>query len=378
MTVRRLSDFPTETNAPVQQQRQAALEYRRPPALPSTATTMTTTPKTVIGGGLINAGTPRPVGEVDTQSAPGYTAAQFQSTPSVVSSNETVQSQISDIIAANSPLMQQAKAQGAIQANARGLLSSTMAGQAQQQAVLNTALPIAQQDASTYAQARGATDLAANQASQRNAELQNAALQQSAANIQERDIVNIGEAGALQRLNISEAGQMQRLIIGEAGTTLRQEQELATNRWLGTLDSETRLSLANIDTNTKLLLGQLDADNRQLLQANASAAATFQEVTGNLATIASSDMGKKGKAAATTTQLNLLHESMALFNAIATTPQLTLSQLDISRFFAAAAADSAVNEVQVQKDQKIKKDKARGIGAFAPSPDLDFPSAEDY
>jgi hypothetical protein len=140
--------------------------------------------------------------------------------------------------------MQQAAAKSDIKANARGLLSSTMAVQAGQQAVIGSALPIAQQDASTYAQARTATDLAANQASQFNTESENAALEQAIANIQQRDIVNIGEqgqtervnigeAGALERLNIAEAGQMERLIIGEAGTTLRQEQELATNRWLG-------------------------------------------------------------------------------------------------------------------------------------------------
>jgi hypothetical protein len=114
------------------------------------------------------------------------------------------------------------------------------------------------------------------------------------------------------------------------------------------------LALANIDTDTKLRLGQLDADNRQLLQANASAAATFQEVTGNIATIAASDMGKRGKAAATFTQLNLLHESMALFNAIATTPQIELSELDIKQFFEAAAEESAAKSKELQREKEVQ------------------------
>ena len=70
-----------------------------------------------------------------------------------VTPDQTVQKQLEQIIAADSPLMQQARTQALQQANARGLLNSSMAVTAGQSAVLEAATPIAQQDASTYARA---------------------------------------------------------------------------------------------------------------------------------------------------------------------------------------------------------------------------------
>lgn len=70
-----------------------------------------------------------------------------------VSPNETVRSQLQQIIADDSPLMQQARARALQTANTRGLLNSSMAMTAADSAMYDAAMPIATQDAATYARA---------------------------------------------------------------------------------------------------------------------------------------------------------------------------------------------------------------------------------
>jgi len=70
-----------------------------------------------------------------------------------VDKNQTVQGQVADITANNSKLMQFADAQARQSMAGRGLLNSSMAIGAGQNAVLQAALPIAQADAGTYSAA---------------------------------------------------------------------------------------------------------------------------------------------------------------------------------------------------------------------------------
>ena len=67
-----------------------------------------------------------------------------------VSSGETVSGQMERILASNSPLLQRARTRAAQAANKRGLLNSSMGVQAGEEAVLTTAMPMAQDDASIY------------------------------------------------------------------------------------------------------------------------------------------------------------------------------------------------------------------------------------
>lgn len=68
-----------------------------------------------------------------------------------VQPNETVRSQLQQIIADDSPLMQQARTRALQTANSRGLLNSSMAMTAADSAMYDAAMPIATQDASTFA-----------------------------------------------------------------------------------------------------------------------------------------------------------------------------------------------------------------------------------
>jgi hypothetical protein len=84
-------------------------------------------------------------------------------TRSIVSADETVSGQMDKILASNSPLLQRAKTRAAQAANSRGLLNGSMGVQAGEEAVLTTAMPMAQQDAATYNKQGLTNQTAANQ-----------------------------------------------------------------------------------------------------------------------------------------------------------------------------------------------------------------------
>jgi len=84
--------------------------------------------------------------------SPQVTAPALQApTMGNVSSDATVAGQMDKILSSNSPLLQRSKTRAAQAANSRGLLNSSMGVQAGEEAVLTAAMPMAQQDASTYA-----------------------------------------------------------------------------------------------------------------------------------------------------------------------------------------------------------------------------------
>ena len=258
-----------------------------------------------IGGGMINVTTaPKQPQQVASTLPPatGYQPASYQATPDVVGENETVQQQVKKIIDENSPLMQQANRIAREEANSRGLLNSSMAVGAGQQAVISQALPIAQQDANTYAAARASTNQALNRAGEFNAGSEN-----------------------------TMHGQ-----VLQANTQLTQSREGNLNQQiLQGMSNENQLALANLDVGIKKYLGELDANNRQLLQTNASAATMFQNVVDNISRIAQDpNMSSSAKNAATNSQLNLLNEGLRQISAVTVTDQQALDSLDLSSFFA--------------------------------------------
>lgn len=67
-----------------------------------------------------------------------------------VGDNELVQGQLARILASDNPIMTSARNRAMQFANERGLLNSSLAAQSGEQAVIDSAMPIASQDASTY------------------------------------------------------------------------------------------------------------------------------------------------------------------------------------------------------------------------------------
>lgn len=116
-----------------------------------------------------------------------------------VQNNQLVANQLQGLLATNSPYIQQAQLAGTQQANQRGLLNSSIAAGNSEQAAIQSALPIATNDANTYSglQTTNLNNLskAQTQAMSDNAQLGAASISASA----QEAIADANNTGALQR-----------------------------------------------------------------------------------------------------------------------------------------------------------------------------------
>lgn len=278
---------------------------------------------------------PPPSGIINSVAVPPPAAAQpvvmanyERIDPSLrtVQENETVRGQLAGILDENSPLLQQARARALEQMQSRGLLNSSIAIGAGEDALIGRALQIAQPDAATYAEAAKGNQDAINAVnrynqsefgltSRANADAQNQrgdrliteggldrrqlvdeagqdrrlAVTEAGSlnrlNISERGAMdrlnvseagqtnrlNISEAGALNRLNISEAGATNRLNISEAGATRRQEMQNQTQLAVTQMNNDVSMATASMSRDTQLQVANLQASTSTNL-ANIAAA----------------------------------------------------------------------------------------------------------
>ena len=138
-----------------------------------------------------------------------------------VQPEETAQYQLNQILDPNSPLMQRARTQGMQFANQRGLLNSSLAAQAAQTAMLDSAVPLAQQDARTFAEAAGQiTDIEGR------AGLQDAALGTDVSKF------NVSETNVTNRFNAESLNQAGAFNANAANTSIQNFLERESRRLL--------------------------------------------------------------------------------------------------------------------------------------------------
>lgn len=106
------------------------------------------TPAPTGGGGIVNSATF--TGAAPMPTPPTVSGVSIGPQLQQVQANQTVQGQLADILKTGNPLLEGAKTRAAQAANARGLQNSSMAVQSGEEAIVNTAMPIAQQDAAVY------------------------------------------------------------------------------------------------------------------------------------------------------------------------------------------------------------------------------------
>lgn len=198
--------------------------------------------------------------------APGLigTAANPASTVAIDPAKQTVQGQMAGIIADNSPLMQTAKTNAAQDSNSRGLLNSTMGVQAGQQAVINTAMPIAQQDSNTY---NNTAQFNAGQLNDIAKTNQNVSTQVNLANTQATN--NQAQFNAQQTNNVSLANaDTQKALV-------MQNYDAALKTSLANADAATKVELQNLDGTLKTNLANIQANYQGLMQTSSSATSLF-------------------------------------------------------------------------------------------------------
>ena len=192
--------------------------------------------------------------------------------------DSTVQGQVANITDAGGPLMDRAATRAKQEAGNRGLLNSSIAVGAGQSALYDAALPMAQQDAGTFAAAGKRNADAADATSQFNANSVNRSTS-------ERDAAGVSgyqqqtgllSQATLQGADIASQEKMQQAGFGQQ--QILQTADIASQEKRQAADIGSRYDLATLDVNSRAALQQADAANQQKLQA---AQATLQT---NLAT----------------------------------------------------------------------------------------------
>lgn len=286
----------------------------------------------------------------------GYDATQGGLTNWNVTAPQTVQGQLGGILAANSPLLQQARAASDVQMNRRGLLNSSMAIGAGQEAVIKTALPIASQDAQTFGRAGEFNAGQANQMSQFNAGQSNQALQFTAGARNQASLANqaasnrASEFGATASNQASlanqqaanqaaqftassanqaalanaaaqnQAAQFTAGSVNEASQQYAQALNATVNKMLdqslqvalSNTDAQNRLQLQNLDAETRRDLAATEAQYKNQMQASASANEIFQQASKNIADIMANQDLEPGPK-----QIEISRQRAALQNALA-------------------------------------------------------------
>ena len=275
----------------------------------------------------------------------GYSADNAKTSSWQPSTESSVQNQLTGILASGNPLLEQARTQAAQGMNAKGLLNSSMALGAGESAMIANALPIAQQDAQTNANAgqlnttqtnamnqfntgannaasqftQGASNTAnlaneqaSNQASSQNAQAVNTA---SLANAQSQNQAGAFSAGAANTASLNYASQL------NANVNKQLDQAVAAST--ANADNATKINVQNISAGTQKDLAQIEAAYKDQLQASASASGTFAQYATNIANIMANpnlsatpgDNGISPMQAAVNSQVDSLKQAMDILSA---------------------------------------------------------------
>lgn len=280
--------------------------------------------------------------------ATGYTAQGY--TPAQITGQESVSDAVNRIIKGDSPLTQTATTASQQAANSKGLINSSMAVQAGQQAVINSALPIAQGDVATSLAVKSANQDAINQALLFLADSQNTAEQflaaaknqnglftaeqstaaaayaAQAANVASQinsAAANTAAQFAAAAKNAANAGnanafneamaQYKQAITGALGAEYTAQTQSAV---LGSQQKQ-ELAVQTLKGTQATAVANIEAQYKTLLQTSASATSLFNNSTTIMSNIlADSTAAPEVKASQIQAQQNMLKSSLAVLSGI--------------------------------------------------------------
>ena len=199
------------------------------------------------------------------QAPPNSQLMRKDVTPYVPSGNELTENRLNGLLASDNPYIQAARARGEAQAARRGLLNSSIAGQAGEAAAINAATPIAAADAEKFYQAKMAgyqgniQNWLAGQQYARAVDLANQRYQQQVGLIgvqegassrlsaqearQNAALANINNAAMLQRTGLQVQGQENLANINNAAMLQRTGLEIQGQQQLANINNAARLNL---------------------------------------------------------------------------------------------------------------------------------------
>lgn len=223
----------------------------------------------------------------------GYDAAtatteRANATMRTVQDNELVQNQIAGIISGNSPLLQRARQQSLEAANARGLINSSMAVESGTAAVIDKALPIAQDDARAFGAASSDNQKYQNSADQFNAGESNATSRSNAGLISRaREFTSdagnraeIANADAINRAALQtnqQQASVSQFNAGQENDASRFNAGQTNDMARAQLDIQFRAATANADNSTRIALSQFEQQSASQRQSSTVASDVYRQ-----------------------------------------------------------------------------------------------------
>lgn len=220
--------------------------------------------------------------------------------------DQTVAGNVDQIIAADSPLMQRAATRADQQMNKRGLINSSMAIGAGQTAVMDAALPIAQQDAQTRAQAAQYGAQSKNQLQLAGQEATNRAAEYGA-----------NAQNTLQAQSNTIRQQAAQLNADAANKLYAQELDVAFKERISNADIASKTALQQMADATKVDLANIQATYQQMISSNDQAGALYGKVMQNITDIVNNpDIAAADKTTAIENQKTMLRTGMDVVSAV--------------------------------------------------------------
>lgn len=269
-----------------------------------------------------NNATPATAANVTVPALGGYNATTGTASTGIlakwsVDSDQLVENRMNNMLAKGSSYRDLAETGAKQQMNARGLLNSSMAGTAGQAAAIQSALPIAQQDAQTFANAGQFNAGQENSMNQFNAtQSQNMALANMDATnaadqygAQQRNTSILKNAEFQQDTTKFNAQQANAISEANAGRSFEASKTQ--------LQADVELFNTVTDSQTKTAVADIEARYNVLMQASASASDMYQQMIKNISDISvNKDLKADAKSTAIQNQITMLNSGMQFLSVV--------------------------------------------------------------
>lgn len=230
--------------------------------------------------------------------------------------SQTVAKQLTGLISSNSPLLQKARADSLAQMNQRGLANSSMALGEGEKAVIASALPIAQQDANTFAQQAQFNATQGNAMNQFNAGQLNNAAQFTAGAQNTAALTNASSQNQAAQFTAGATNEASKQYATALNSTVQNMMDQSMKYALANADANTKIELQNIDAATRKDLAATEAAYKNQMQASQSANDIFQQVSKNISDLmANPDLDTAAKQAAVNSQKSYLQNALEILSA---------------------------------------------------------------
>lgn len=197
----------------------------------------------------------------------------------IVPASGSVAKQLTGLLSSGSKYIQGARQRGRRGAARRGLVSSSISEGAAEQAAIQAALPIAQQDAASNLQVALANQQAVN----------NSALAKLGYRMQAGQALSLADQDAAARalmqkqsLNAQIGAQLSLADLDVGSKLMMQKIQSQTQFSLADLDSATKLMGIQMDNDSKLRLNQMIETNKRALQSDASISTAFSNTMNSI------------------------------------------------------------------------------------------------